>query len=80
MLDVTGTRSKSISAMRTFVGVNFLGIRLSMGSVAVLDVDADADLCDGLFNGAPVVEGIDFPVCTDFRCSKSLLSDDEDGF
>ena len=58
--------------MRTFVGVNFLGIRLSIGSV-VLDVDA-------LFNEAPVVEGIDFPTCPDFRGSKSLLSVDEGSF
>jgi hypothetical protein len=36
IVDVTGTLSKSTSMIRTFVGVVFFGIRLSIGSVGVV--------------------------------------------
>lgn len=89
IVDVTGTLSKSISIMRTFVDVIFFGIGLSMGLVIALvlfvfSMIFGLTVAVGLFNG--FVDGWGFSNdgtllgMIDFRSSKSLWSDDDDNF
>ena len=78
IVDVTGILSKSISIMRTFVGVVFFGIRLIIGSVDAISlvgfcITFGFTVAVGLFSiFVSDSAGVNFLVDTGFRSSKSL--------
>jgi len=74
IVDVTGTLSKSISIMRTFVGVVFFGIRLSIGLVVDVIVLFVFSITFGftVAVGLVFLDGVTLLTNKDFRSSKSL--------